>query len=1597
MAPLRQRGIWLAVSSALCVSAPAQAQITTDGTLGAVQAFTGLNSTIPASLGKQTGGNLFHSFSAFNVPTAGSAIFAGPGPGSPQVSNVISRVTGGQFSSIDGRLGSSIPGANLFLINPRGILFGPNASLDLTGSFFASTANYVKLADGTRFEATATVNPILTAAPPEAFGFLGPTGTITVDRSSFDLAAGRGLGLVGGAIDVRSALLRTRAADIRLESVTTGEGGVSATAAAAGTAYGNVTINASQVRAINAGTAAPGRIVIRGGELLVTGDTIVRSQNGGAADAAPVELTASGNLHLSTGRVFANTEGAGRGADVRLAGDNVTIERTSSVQSWSASIPGTSGRAGDIDVSARRALSVVSTFADAGYTTFYNVAFGPGSGGATRLSGDTVAVRQSLLENYTQSSGNAGPLEIHGRIVSVDTGSYVANSARDGTTGRGGSIGIAATERAFVGGRDADGYPTTIETYTAGANRAGAIDISAPLVDVAGARVMSYGFGTGSRAGGDITIAGGSVDVRGQSQIIVETSGADRAGDLRFIAQGLRFADASDVENVAYGTGRGGDLELRATGKIALESGAFVQALTLGAGRAGDFVVGASELALTGGTFLQNQARRGTGNAGALRIDADVAVVDGGSTINGRTFAASSGRGADLTLNVGELRLANGGFVNTNTEGSGHGGDLTISARGAVTADASYITSLAFAGGDAGRIRIDADRVALANGSKINGAAQAGSSGRAADIDLRVGELSFTGTTFIDSGALGLGQAGNLSIAASRAVLMDGGSIGATTYSALPGGRITVRSPLLRVAHAAIVSSTLGDGAGGDLDIEANRIVLERAGQLIASSGQFENGVLVPARGNAGRISVRASEELAISGFNSGIFSTAFDAGASGSIQIATPRLIATDRASISASTGGSGNAGSIAIDVGDLGLSGGAVVASVNVINLEGRGPVVGTGASGSVRVAATGDVALSGADTGIFATTQSGGAGGTVSVSARDLTLSDGAEIGANTGGAGNAGKVSLAVRDLTVTGPSGIASANRTLLGGGRIGTGNAGDVDIAATGSITFSGDGFVSSQTYSSGNGGRVTIASPSLAIRDRAYISAGTLSSGTGGAITIDAGRVALAGGVTTAITAATEGSGRAGGIVIHAAEAVESEGRQVIATTSGSGDGGTISVHTPLLRLADGGALIARTFGTGRAGAVDVDVDRLVLERGGAIVSSSGGSSAATGILTAEGDAGGVNVVARQGVEISGTGPRGDSGLYANTFGPGAGGRITVRTPSLALWNQGVIQANTFGAGRAGDIDVAAGALSMQAAGIQSVSMPNPTLPANAPRGGGGSIRIAADAMVLDDDAGITTVTNTSAPAGTVDIRTGRLDLLGGAFVSSRSHGTGNAGNVNIVAGDALRIFGGSSILTGGTLADGGNIDLRVGNLLHLRDSEISTAVGSGQGAGGNIFIDPTFVILENSRIVANAFGGPGGNIRIFATYFLNTLDSLVDASSQAGVPGTVQISSPNSNLSTQIKVLPATFFDASALVREACSSRYASGERGAAWWAWDAGALQRRPNDSPRARTSRPNRRAYRADRRRPGCALSPHDGHGSGMTAPAENRRRNAKGEN
>src|SRR5690348_9691898 len=174
--------------------------ITVDGTLTPAQTLAGPNYSITANLGKQVGGNLFHSFGIFGLTQGESANFSGP----TNVTNVIGRVTGGTASSIDGAINSSIGGANVYLINPAGMVFGPNATVNVAGAFHASTADYLRLSDGAKFQATNPSGSTLTAAPPAAFGFLTASPpALTVNGSQLGPVTGT-LGMVGGPVTINN-------------------------------------------------------------------------------------------------------------------------------------------------------------------------------------------------------------------------------------------------------------------------------------------------------------------------------------------------------------------------------------------------------------------------------------------------------------------------------------------------------------------------------------------------------------------------------------------------------------------------------------------------------------------------------------------------------------------------------------------------------------------------------------------------------------------------------------------------------------------------------------------------------------------------------------------------------------------------------------------------------------------------------------------------------------------------------------------------------------------------------------------------------------------------------------------------------------------------------------------------------------------------------------------------------------------------------------------------------------------------------------------------------------------------------------------------
>jgi hypothetical protein len=184
------------------------------------------------------------------------------------------------------------------------------------------------------------------------------------------------------------------------------------------------------------------------------------------------------------------------------------------------------------------------------------------------------------------------------------------------------------------------------------------------------------------------------------------------------------------------------------------------------------------------------------------------------------------------------------------------------------------------------------------------------------------------------------------------------------------------------------------------------------------------------------------------------------------------------------------------------------------------------------------------------------------------------------------------------------------------------------------------------------------------------------------------------------------------------------------------------------------------------------------------------------------------------------------------------------------------------------------------------------------------------------------------TGPGGNISIGVNNIWLSDGAVISAEGSGAGDAGNIDITAADSL-LMRNSSITTEAKQADGGNIQVNAGYKVSLVDSKITASVGGGPDTlGGNITIDPQYVILNDSQIIANAYEGKGGNIRIIADVFLASPDSIVDASSALGIDGTVDIRAPITNISGTLAPMRGNFLSAEALLRDRCAARVRGGK---------------------------------------------------------------------
>jgi filamentous hemagglutinin family protein len=755
------------------------AQIVLDGTLGTKGALDGPNYEIGADLGEQHGGNLFHSFETFNVHQGESATFSGP----PVVENIIGRVTGGSESMIDGQLRSTIADANLYLINPLGVVFGANAEVDVTGSFAVSTADYLALSDGGRFDAMDPGSSSLSMAPPSAFGFVSRNPSpITVNRSHLTVEPERTLAVASGGIDIQGGKLTAPGGRVELTSVA-GPGEVPTAGASVASAAANGSLTMAAGTQIDVSGDGAGSVVIRGGRFELSDTRITAmttgAKDGGVIDVAVDEFTARDGTLVRT-----ETVGSGRGAAVKVtAARSVSLlDQASPKDTFVGSLTRGSGAGGDVVVHAPAVIL------DGGNFESRSVQGATGRAGDISLEVDTLTLR------------NNGALNILSR-----------------GEGAGGDVRVVATESIYLGGDDGGGG---IGSEARSTGDGGDVVLSSPLIAVNENGLISVST-LGSGNGGNIVLDVDELTIIA-GLVVSATEATGHAGTTTVTARDSIFISGRGEGGFvfgfsvgAYGSGDGGGLLIR-TPSLVLDEGAQIDARTLATGNAGDLNLEVGELIVQKGSLI-NTDTLGPGKGGNIRIDAEEAV-----------------RVADRDVDNVQSRIS-------SVSAGGDGGSITVLTP-LLTVDDGIISTRGLSDGRAGSINLDIGQLQASSGTVIDTSTAREGAGGALIINA-TDSVTLTGPqTALRSSASGSGQAGEIAVAARNIALEDGASVGATSTGAANAGNIALTARHRFEASGASVTTAANVAEGGNIIISASDLRLEDQSEVTASVAGGEGG-----------------------------------------------------------------------------------------------------------------------------------------------------------------------------------------------------------------------------------------------------------------------------------------------------------------------------------------------------------------------------------------------------------------------------------------------------------------------------------------------------------------------------------------------------------------------------------------------------------------------------------------------------------------------------------------------------------------------------------------------------------------------------------
>jgi filamentous hemagglutinin family protein len=1349
--------------------------------------------------------------------------------------------------------------------------------------------------------------------------------------------------------------------------------------------------NGSSLSASTFGLGSAGNVTVLANQnVSILGASIFSTvEPGGAGNAGSINVNADSlslqNANLQTltrGLVgFGNGVGNGNAGNVNLKINGATDISGGEVNSSIGS--GASGNGGNIIV------NTGSLFLQNG-AQLNSSTFGSGNAGnvAVTAKNSVSFDNANILSGVPGGVGKGGGIAIEtGGSLSLQNGSTLQSRTLLGGQGNAGNISvkvaglfdIAGTNNGSVGGINSEVGAGTI-------GNAGSVSVEAGSLSLKdGSFISSSTAGQGNAKDVALAVKGSISLASGASVRSRVDGGVGNAGNISINSSSLSLKDSASLTSSTFGRGDAGNVTLNVKDNISLVNGINNDGTLIssevragGVGKGGNIEINSSSLLLQDGAQIRAAVREadistgapaGRGAAGNvnIKVTGDVDLFGVGSRFSGigsSLGAGATGSGGNIIVNAGSLSLKDNAFLTASTVGTGNAGSVDVTAKDSISLDRANFSSTVQQGavGNSGGIRVNASSLLLQNNAELSSSTFG--KGNAGSVDTTIEKTISLDNAGLSSiiGQSGIGNGGGIKVEAGSLLLQNGAQLNSSTFGRGNAGNVAVnaKDTITFVGSTTggdtVVSSEVrpgGVGKGGNIEINSNSLSLQNGAQIRAAVREADISTGAPAgRGAAGNVNIKVTGDVDLFGVGSRFSGIGSSLGA-----------------------GATGSGGNIIVNAGSLSLKDNAFLTA----------STVGTGNAGSVDVTAKDSISLDRAN--FSSTVQQGAVGnsGGIRVNASSLLLQNNAELSSSTFGKGNAGSVDTTIEKTisldnaglsSIIGQSGIGNGggikveagslllqNGAQLNSSTFGRGNAGNVAVNAKDTITLvgsttGGDTVVSSEVRSGGvgKGGNIEINSNSLSLQNGAQIRAATrgatpptdksagIPAGKGDAGNVNvrvAGAVDLSGvgtnpsAIGSSVELGTEGN--AGNITIDAGSLSLRDDAFLRASTSGQGNAGNVTVTAKDSVLLVNGSSADGTFisseiragGIGKGGNVNINAGSLILKNGANLLAATREAIpptlTAAGTPAGRGDAGNVNVQVTGAVDLSGIGVQNSPSFIASDIrvrAEGHGGNTSINAGSLSLRDRAFLSAFTGGKGNAGNVFLT----TKEAVSLDNAQIFSST--AFGSVGKGGDVTIDADSLSLKNTSIITSATSGQGNAGNVTLTTKNntsLESNSGIASEVLAGGVGKGGNIDI-SSNSLSLKDGAQIraatreatpptdiVTGAPAGkgDAGNVNVRVVGAVDLsgignnQSSAIGSSVEQGtEGHAGSITVNAGALSLKDGAFITASTTGQGNA----GTVTVNAKDSLlisgkngglrsklsVRSDSDTGIAGDINVASP-------------------------------------------------------------------------------------------------------